>query len=419
MSNKTDYEEIKMSYKADYEELIENTVGAAVFEGDLLADDVLANTGPTFKILRDLGDVVWVPSLNIYVVARYKDVKACLQAGDILISGNGVTLNDQINRETPPNASLLTTDGMSHHKLKRLMMKPMGPNSMEELRNRLEQEASSAVDELANGTEFEAMSRLSSHLPLNVVADLVGIKELGPEKMLEWSDAEFDGFGPEGRTRTHNAAAILNELYGYTDQLGRENVVNDSWADKMLVAGENGELDIVNARNLICDYIVPSLDTTIYSTGEMLYQLATIPGAYDEVRNRPELIPGIINESVRLSSPIRGFTRYVTEDFTVSETTLPANSRVLLLHASANRDERYYPEPDTFDLERNPRDHLGWGHGIHSCMGMHLARAEMEVLLQTIVERVKSINAGVPTRIINNALQGYATLPLTMYPDQF
>jgi cytochrome P450 len=170
-----------------------------------------------------------------------------------------------------------------------------------------------------------------------------------------------------------------------------------------------------HARSLIFDYVLPSLDTTIYSTGEMLHGLATTPGAFEKVCANPELIPGVINESVRLASPLRGFTRFVQEDFKLSESTLPAGSRVWILIASANRDERKYRDPDYFDVERNPRDHVGWGHGIHLCTGMHLARLEMEVILEALVKRVRSMEAGAPTRIINNAAQGYATLPLRLH----
>jgi cytochrome P450 len=82
--------------------------------------------------------------------------------------------------------------------------------------------------------------------------------------------------------------------------------------------------------------------------------------------------------------------------------------------ASANRDERHYPKSDRFDIERNPRDHLGWGHGVHSCFGIHLARMELEILLEALAARVERIDAGSPTRLVNNAAQGYATLPLRL-----
>jgi cytochrome P450 len=98
----------------------------------------------------------------------------------------------------------------------------------------------------------------------------------------------------------------------------------------------------------------------------------------------------------------------------LGETTIPAGSRVWHLYAAANRDERHYVDPDRFDIERNPRDHLGWGHGVHLCAGMHLARMELEIVLQTLVSRVRSIEAGEPTRLVNNSAQGYAMLPLRM-----
>jgi cytochrome P450 len=118
---------------------------------------------------------------------------------------------------------------------------------------------------------------------------------------------------------------------------------------------------------------------------------------------------------VRLSSPLRGFTRYCAKDHALSESTIPAGSRVWLLNASANRDERHYPDPDRFDIGRNPRDHLGWGHGVHSCLGIHLARLELEIVLEALAARVERIGAGSPTRLINNAAQGYATLPLRLH----
>jgi cytochrome P450 len=165
------------------------------------------------------------------------------------------------------------------------------------------------------------------------------------------------------------------------------------------------------------DYVVPALDTTILSTGAMLHGLATVPDAFDKVRANPGLIPGVVDEAVRLATPLRGFTRLVGEDFPLSESVLPKGSRAWLLYASANLDERHYPNPDQFDVERNPRDHLGWGHGVHLCTGKHLARLEMESVLGALVRHVARIEADAPTRIVNNSAQGYATLPVRLHRD--
>jgi cytochrome P450 len=118
---------------------------------------------------------------------------------------------------------------------------------------------------------------------------------------------------------------------------------------------------------------------------------------------------------VRLASPIRGFTRYAATDVELGEAIIPKGSRALILFASANHDERHYPNPDEFDLRRNPRDQLGWGHGAHTCVGMHLARLEMEVLLASLVGQVARIETGAPTLARNNVLQGFEKLPATFH----
>lgn len=106
----------------------------------------------------------------------------------------------------------------------------------------------------------------------------------------------------------------------------------------------------------------------------------------------------------------------MNEDFALGETVLPKGARVLVLFASANRDERNYPDPDRFDIRRNPRDHLGWGNGPHSCVGMHLARLEMEIILATLLRHVASLELGKPKLAWNNVQQGFKSLPMTFHP---
>lgn len=391
--------------------------GVARFADDMFADAVLTDTNPTYRTLRDLGDVVWLERHELYAVARYDDLVRALRADDILISGQGVSVNHRLNGEgAPTGTSTINSDGELHRKLKSLEMRPLRPGQMVQLRERVFALADQKVAELAEGTSFEAMSALASFLPTTIVADLVGIKGLTPERMLSWLNAIFDSFGPAEHFRTGAALPTIQRFVEFGMSLTRDDLVPGSWADMILEAGENGELPMAAARDLVFDYVLPSLDTTIYATGEMLFQLASSPYAFEQLRKRPELIAGNINESVRLSSPLRGFTRLAKEEFSFSHTTLPAGSRIWLLNASGNRDERHYVEPDIFDVERNPRDHLGWGHGVHLCTGMHLARLEMAAILTALIGRVGKMEVGDPVRIINNAAQGYATLPIIMHP---
>lgn len=391
--------------------------GFPVYDGDLFSDETLAESNAAFRILRDMGQAVWLSRLNMFAVARFRDVQAGLRAADTLISSRGVAANELLNAEDSPATavSTITTDGELHHQLKKILLRPLMPAALQALRERIASEAAAIVDRVSDGRQFEAMSTLASHVPLTIVADMLGLKGISHEQLTQWASATFDAFGPPDRARTAAAFPVIAEFVRYGMRLTREDVVPGGWADGLLLAAEQQEIPIEVARNLIFDYALPALDTTILSTGEMLYRLATEPGALAAIRNRPGIIPGVVNECVRLASPLRGFTRYAVRDHQLGECTIPAGFRVWHLYAAANRDERHYPHPDRFDIERNPRDHLGWGHGVHLCAGMHLARMELEVVLESLATRVRSIEAGEPTRLVNNSAQGYATLPLQMH----
>lgn len=392
--------------------------GAPTSDVDLFAPEVLKDSVPAFRHLRDLGDAVWLSRLGMYAVGRFQDVQAALKAGDALISSEGVTANEGLwgkNLRKNPTG-VLTTDGQVHDDLKQLLMRPLTPKALQELRGHIRDEAASVVAALTTGEEFDAMPTLAAHLPTRIVANLVGLNQVGAEQLLGWAAAAFQTFGPVDNAQTLAALPALAEFVDYGNRLTRDHVVPGGWADGVFAAAESGQISLEVARTMVFDYATPSLDTTITATGEMLWRLATVEGAFEAVKARPELIPGVVNESVRLATPIRGFTRHVARDFDLSETRLPAGSRVFLLYASANRDERHYPDPDTFDVNRNPRDHLAWGHGAHYCAGVHLARLEMETLLGEIVRRVRSIECETPVRLVNNGLQGFAKLPLVLHP---
>jgi cytochrome P450 len=228
--------------------------------------------------------------------------------------------------------------------------------------------------------------------------------------MLRWAAATFNALGVMNFRGLKSIPTLL-DLRRYVAKLDRRKVSTDGWAARLFEAADRGELSADEARNMIIDYVAPSLDTTILATGHLLWYLATTPDAYETLRSDSSLIPSVVNETVRLASPIRGFTRQAALDFQIGDSTIPKGARALILFASANRDERRYANPDKFDLSRNPRDHVGWGHGPHTCAGMHLARLEMEVLLGSLVKHIASIEVGEPVLLRNNVLQGFERLP--------
>lgn len=380
---------------------------------DLYSDALLRDPYPAYRQIRDLAPAVWLPERELWAIGRFDDVRAALRADSILVSGRGVAANNLLNSQPPPIT--LTSDGETHLRRRQVLVQPFLPAPLKELRSRLEAEADRLVAECATGVEFDAVVGFSARLPVSVVAQLVGLDARGRENMLNWASATFNALGVLNERGLTSVPALLN-LSGYVQALDRSNVTPDGWADKLFAAAERGELSLEEAKAMVIDYVGPALDTTILATAQMLWLLATTPGAYDALRADPNLIPSVVNESVRLASPIRGFTRFVIKDYRIGEITIPRDSRVLILFASANRDERHYSDPDNFDINRNPRDHVGWGHGPHTCVGMHLARLEMELLLAALVRRVARITVGSPSYIENNVLQGLERLPAILHP---
>jgi cytochrome P450 len=185
-----------------------------------------------------------------------------------------------------------------------------------------------------------------------------------------------------------------------------------SWADRIFQAAERGEVEPERCPVLMRDYLGPSLDTTIFATANLIMLFGKNPEQWDLVRNDPALIPNAINESLRLESPIRGFTRHLTTDAVIDGVSIPGGSRVLLLYASANRDERKWQDAERFDVRRRASDHLGFGNGTHMCAGLHLARLEMTALLEVLVGKVVRFEIGEPVLALNNVLRGLVSLPV-------
>jgi cytochrome P450 len=185
-------------------------------------------------------------------------------------------------------------------------------------------------------------------------------------------------------------------------------------------AAANGELAPDQVAALIVGYLAPSLDTTISAMGSALWLAATHPEQWDVLRRQPELIPNAFNEVVRLESPIRIFSRVATSTTSLGGTSLDQGARIAVLYGSANRDPLQFADPDSFTVDRvNAGEHLGFGHGVHSCAGQGLARMETHALLSAMTKTVARIEiTGPAVRATNNLINGWERLPVSVIPDR-
>jgi cytochrome P450 len=157
------------------------------------------------------------------------------------------------------------------------------------------------------------------------------------------------------------------------------------------------------------------VDTTVHGLAAVLYAFAVTPGAWDQLRADPGLARGAFDEAVRLESPVQTFFRTSTCDISIEGHVIPDGKKILMFLGSANRDPRQWADPDRFDLSRDPSGHVGFGMGIHQCVGQHVARLEAEVLLTALAARVSKISlSGTPLRHHNNTLRAWESLPLCL-----
>ena len=373
---------------------------------DFFSDETLLNTQDTYKALRDIGPIVYCAPNDLYVVTQYDALRTALRAGDVLINGKGVAANELIN-SAPPDATL-TSDGETHNRRRAILMRPLGPRAINDIMDRINATADKLIQDLMARDSFCGVKDFASHLPVSIVAELVGLTEDGRENMLTWAAATFDALGPMNY-RAQKALPMAGNLLQYTAGLTPDRVRPDGWAGRILAEAEAGTITSAEATMMIVDYVAPSLDTTILASAQLLWSLATTPGAFDQLKADPDLVGSAVNEAVRLASPIRAFTRFADTDYVTDDGTIPAGARVAVMYASANWDERHYPEPLEYQIDRNPRDHVGWGHGSHSCAGMHLARSEMEALCGALIAHASVIEVSKSERILNNVLQGFSS----------
>ena len=382
---------------------------------DFYADEVILDPLAAYKEMRAVGPIVWLPAQNMWVVTGHAECVAALRQPDLFRSGEGLSLNPEVNALLRGNS--LNSDGERHDRTRTITATPINRKNVQELEPFIREAAEGLAGRLVDARRFDAVSQLATYLPLTIVVELVGLADAGGERMLRWAAATFnlfDGFNERSRA----SFAELVGLQAYLSEYGvPEKLKEGGLARRIFDEGPKAGFDFDECAQLMRDYINPSLDTTISATGFAAYLFAENPDQWDLLRSDPTLAANAVEEVVRLSTPIRGFSRHVDRDCDLAGISMKAGERVFLAYAAANRDPAVFPDPDRFDITRNLRAHVGFGHGRHLCMGLHLARLEITSLLNAFIPRVRRWHLdGEPEVAMNNTIRAFARLPVRVEP---
>jgi len=337
---------------------------------------------------RELAPAVWNDSTEhgFLMVSRYDDVTRLLREHDTLV-------NDCVNAFDPNMTIPLLPNSLNppaHNKLRRVLNPFFSPAAVKRLESLAHERAESLVAELAPRKQIDLGADFAMIYPTELFLALLGLPVEDGQMFLPWVEGIFGGFFASTPEELAAAESAVQNIMGYfSDAVAeREKNLLDPETDlvsRLLEATIDGEHLTKDEINTIClTLMTAGLDTTRSSLGYMFHHLASRPDERKRLVADPELWPKFIEESVRLYSLIIMDGRQVTADVDVMGCPMKKGDMVWLGLAQANRDPRKFPDPDAFDMERdNLNHHLGFGAGVHRCIGMHLARAELVIALET------------------------------------
>ncbi len=377
--------------------------------------DYVADPYPYWERLRNEAPVYWCEANKFWAITRYDDVLDVLHDPARFSSGGGPAGSADM-----PRMPLIQDDPPHHDRLRRILSKAFTPRTTAEREERVREIAQGLVDELrvgaAAGEPIDLVRAFSGPFPVSVIAEILGIpKELRDRLRLWHASSSVTGAKEVGDA---DPPTVMREMHATLAELieARRKERHDDLFSALIEASETDESPLKPDELVgLCQLLWTAGNET---TSNLLSNAALVlqenPELLETVRSEPTRIPAIVEEMLRLQSPINGLARTATEDVELQGEKIRRGDIMMVMFASANRDPRHFERADEFDPDRSPNDHLALSHGIHFCLGSHLARLEARVGLEALGELLPSVQlkpeAG--ARIPFGILRGWLHLPL-------
>ena len=366
--------------------------------------------------LREAGPIVRLSLYDVWAVARYEQVHAMLNDWQTFSSARGVGLQDFAKEKAwRPRSLVLETDPPFHDRTRKILTRVLSPAVMRSLRERFENAADELVDELVAHGSFDAVRDLAEEYPLTVFPDAMGMPRENRRFLLPYGNMVFNSFGPHNEF-FHDAVKDAEPVLAWLQQqMQRESFSPGGFGAEIHAAIETGELTPEEAPGVARSLLTAGVDTTVSGIGAAVYCLARFPQQFALLRSDPRLARAAFEEAVRFETPVQTFFRTTTRPVRIGDVDVGEGEKILMFLGAANRDPRQWERPDEFDIKRRVSGHVGFGNGIHACVGQLLARLEGECVLSALARKVALIEITGPTvRRYNNTLRGLASLPVTV-----
>ncbi len=365
-----------------------------------------------FEEMRNTQPVWLDESSGCWHVFRYADVNTIITDYKLFSSERRQRRfvpsrnTDQANSEQRSGRSLLTMDPPQHRQYRNLVSPSFTPRALSRLSDRIATITQELLDQISVNGHADIVTDIAYPLPTIVIAEMLGVPTSDRPLFKQWADgllssqltdAEFTR--PDEQQRNNPEMQRLSRLfeemsdYFKTMLEDRRRQPREDMMSELITAEVDGEhLNMGDAISFCILLLLAGHVTTTNLISQAIRCFDEHPAALEQVRQDPTLMPGAIEEVLRYASPVWRLSRTTTADVTIDGVTISADSLVFGWLASANRDERQFPEPQHFDITRNPNRHIAFGHGIHFCIGAPLSRLETSIALPMMVEQLRNLH---------------------------
>ncbi|HZZ88208.1 MAG TPA: cytochrome P450 [Caulobacteraceae bacterium] len=419
-------------------ETIPEATARAVIDPGAYADGKTARDAFTWlRANNPLGRAEVEGCFPFWVATKHADILEISRQNDLFHSGDRATTftniagDQRVRQMTGGSPHLLRTlvqmDAPDHPKHRLLTQSWFLPQNIRPLEQRIRQIAREHVERMAaKGGECDFARDIALTYPLRVIMEVLGVPPQDEPRMLRLTQELFGASDPElnrsGEAMADNPdaladlQAIIADFFMYFKKLTDDRKAAPRGDLASVIA--NGHIDgaPISDFEAMSYYVIVATaghDTTSSSTAGAIWGLAETPGEFARLKADPSLIPGLVDESIRWTTPVKHFMRSATADYELRGRKIEKGDWIWLAYPSGNRDEEVFEEPERFRIDRSPNRHLAFGYGAHLCLGQHLAKMEMRILWEELIPRLQTLElAGEPKLSLGSFVGGPKSLPI-------